>query len=154
MGTRLAQPTSIRLAESGADVGEHLRIRHAVFVVEQGMFPVSDMDAHDSAPDVLRVLGRYEGVPAGAVRLYPLDRATRLWQGDRLAVLPEYRAHDIGGPLVRYAVATAASRGGSMMVAHIQLPNVRFFERLGWSRAGDVEIYCGRAHLPMHITLP
>jgi putative N-acetyltransferase (TIGR04045 family) len=153
MSTRLAPLTSVRLAESGADLAEHLRIRHAVFVIEQGMFPVSDTDARDVAPDVLRVLGEYGGVPAGAVRLYPLDRAAGVWQGDRLAVLPEYRAHNVGAPLVRYAVAAAGSRGGAVMAAHIQPPNVRFFERLGWSRAGDLEAYCGRPHVPMRIAL-
>jgi hypothetical protein len=39
------------------------------------------------------------------------------------------------------------------MVAHIQLPNVRFFESLGWRRDGDVETYAGLPHQPMAIDL-
>ena len=40
------------------------------------------------------------------------------------------------------------------MTAHIQLANVRFFERLGWTRAGEPEIYAGLVHQPMSIALP
>ena len=51
------------------------------------------------------------GRAVGTVRLYPLDE-TGLWQGDRLAVLPGRRSAGAGGPLVRFAVATAARAGG------------------------------------------
>ena len=40
------------------------------------------------------------------------------------------------------------------MVAHIQLPNVEFFIRLGWWRNGSVETYAGLPHQPMAISLP
>ena len=40
------------------------------------------------------------------------------------------------------------------MVAHIQLPNVDFFSRLGWSTVGGTETYAGRPHQQMHIALP
>ncbi|HZO67564.1 MAG TPA: MSMEG_0567/Sll0786 family nitrogen starvation N-acetyltransferase [Kribbellaceae bacterium] len=152
MRSGLVLETRIAVAVSDADLTAHHRIRQAVFVDEQRIFAGSDVDAHDSGGEALRVLARYDGVPAGTVRLYPLDnRGT--WQGDRLAVLPRFRAHNVGGPLVRYAVATAGSLGGSVMVAHIQPPNVRFFERLGWSRDGEPETYCGLPHQPMRIAL-
>ena len=38
------------------------------------------------------------------------------------------------------------------MVAHIQLPNVAFFERLGWRRRGEPDDYVGVPHQPMAIT--
>ena len=40
------------------------------------------------------------------------------------------------------------------MSAHIQLPNVRFFQRLGWETDGEREIYAGLVHQPMSIELP
>jgi putative N-acetyltransferase (TIGR04045 family) len=151
MSSGLVLEATIVRATSEPDLAVHHRIRHAVFVVEQEIFAGSDLDAHDG-PDSIRVLARYDGVAAGTVRLYPLGQPG-LWQGDRLAVLPEYRAHNIGAPLVRYAVATAGALGGAEMVAHIQPPNVRFFERLGWTRDGGAEIYCGLPHQPMRIAL-
>ncbi|MGH8862164.1 MAG: hypothetical protein ACRDVG_13190 [Jatrophihabitantaceae bacterium] len=39
------------------------------------------------------------------------------------------------------------------MIAHIQVANVAFFERLGWSAYCDVENYLGIAHQPMTIAL-
>ena len=129
----------------------HHRIRHEVFVVEQGVFTGSDLDAHDAAPDTIKVLGWADGVAAGAVRLYPLGDG--VWQGDRLAVLPPYRARALGRPLVRFAVASAARLGGREMLAHVQVANVRFFERLGWECRGDTETYVGLPHQLMAIDL-
>lgn len=148
-----AGPVCCRLATDAATLAEHHRIRLEIFVREQRIFKESDVDAQDARPDVLHVLGLHNGVPAGAVRLYPLEVSTRTWQGDRLAVLPGFRTSGVGAPLVRFAVATAGARGGTQMVAHVQLANERFFERLGWARRGDVEEYVGRPHVLMEIGL-
>jgi putative N-acetyltransferase (TIGR04045 family) len=143
------------LVRSAAERAAHLSVRHAVFVVEQGIFAGSDRDDRDSHPATLHVLGRVDGVAAGAVRLYPVDpvRPEGDWQGDRLAVLPGYRASGLGGPLVRFAVGTAGALGGTRMIAHIQPANAAFFRALGWSASGGLELYVGRPHLPMHIAL-
>jgi putative N-acetyltransferase (TIGR04045 family) len=138
-----------------AELTSHYDIRHAVFVAEQRIFTGHDRDEHDPAPTTIHLLGRVGGVAAGAVRLYPLDPDDRggEWQGDRLAVLPEYRSSGLGAPLVRLAVATAGAFGGRAMVAHIQLANRVFFRRLGWTQRGEPEIYLGRPHLLMDIPL-
>ncbi|SFN26610.1 putative N-acetyltransferase, MSMEG_0567 N-terminal domain family [Pseudonocardia ammonioxydans] len=153
-----AEPSPARTATgvhctvvTGADIAEHHRIRHAVFVTEQGVFADSDVDAHDARPDVVHVLATLGGQAVGTVRLYPVDDAG-LWRGDRLAVLPGRRTAGAGAPLVRFAVATAAARGGTRMVAHVQPPNRRFFEHLGWT-AGGVETYAGFPHVAMTIGL-
>jgi GNAT superfamily N-acetyltransferase len=86
------------------------------------------------------------------VRLYPLD-GDGLWKGDRLAVLPSTRSLQLGAMLVRFAVRTAGERGGRLMVAQVQVPNVRFFERLGWSRDGDPAPMLGVDHQAMTIEL-
>ena len=108
--------------------------------------------ARRATPSTLHVVGVADGAVAGAVRLYPLDDAG-LWKGDRLAVLPEARVRQLGALLVRFAVATAGERGGHTMVAQIQLPNVRFFEHLGWSADGPPAPYHGVMHQPMAIPL-
>ena len=131
----------------------HHRIRHEVFVEEQQLFTGSDRDEHDEAPGVVHVLAHLNDEPVGTVRLFPLDAEGDLWQGDRLAVLRPARIHGLGRPLVRFAVATAGERGGREMLAHIQLQNVALFERLGWHKNGDVEIYVGVHHQPMAIDL-
>jgi putative N-acetyltransferase (TIGR04045 family) len=133
------------------DEALHHHIRHAVFVEEQSVFRRSDLDAHDGSPSTIKVLAWAGDAVGGAVRLYPLEPG--IWQGDRLAVLPPFRAWNLGGPLVRFAVDTAATLGGAEMVAHVQEANVRFFERLGWRRRGEPELYVGLPHQLMSIDL-
>jgi putative N-acetyltransferase (TIGR04045 family) len=150
-----------RPAADPYEAGVHHRIRHEIFVLEQEVFPDSDVDAQDAADRTIKVvawmaspLAGWE--PGGAVRLYPLGGGVGrgdVWQGDRLAVLAPFRAWNLGGALVRFAVDTAASLGGIEMVAHVQTPNVRFFERLGWRRRGASEIYVGLPHQLMAIDL-
>lgn len=116
-----------------------------MFVAEQHVFAGSDTDARDADPATLHVLGLVGGTPAGTVRLFPADPADPAgdWQGDRLAVLPGFRTSGLGGPLVRFAVATAGALGGASMTAHVQPANETFFRRLGWALDGEPEIYVG-----------
>jgi putative N-acetyltransferase (TIGR04045 family) len=122
-----------------------------VFVEEQAMFDGDDRDERDLDVATLHAIGRAGGRAAGAVRLYPI--AGDEWKGDRLAVLREARHGSLGARLVRYAVATAGARGGGRMVAMIQLPNVAFFETLGWRTDGGALQFHGRPHQPMAIGL-
>jgi putative N-acetyltransferase (TIGR04045 family) len=140
-------------ARSDEQVAMHHRIRHAVFVDEQAIFTGSDIDEHDGRDDVVRVLALKDGQPVGAVRLYRVGHPSGLWKGDRLAVLAARRTCGAGAPLVRFAVAHARACGGQRMIAHIQIANVRFFERLGWSAYRDAEPFMGISHQPMEIAL-
>lgn len=150
-----AQPVTIacRAARSPDELAAHYAVRRRIFVEEQRIFVDSDRDGNDEDPCTLHVVGFVDAEIGGTVRLFPLDQGRGLWQGDRLAVLPEHRTRGLGAPLVRYAVRTAAERGGRIMVAHIQVPNVTFFKRLGWRPHGDVETYAGLPHQPMAIDL-
>ena len=140
-----------RHAAGQQETALHHWIRHEVFVEEQAVFAGSDRDAHDDFAATIKVLAWAGGEAGGAVRLYPIEPG--IWQGDRLAVLPAFRAWNLGAPLVRFAVDTAALLGGAEMLAHVQTANVRFFERLGWCRRGEPEIYVGLPHQLMSIDL-
>jgi putative N-acetyltransferase (TIGR04045 family) len=143
-----ARALTCRAVRTAAERAAHLAIRHEVFVREQGLFAgVGDGDDHDSDPAAIHVIGLAGEDICGTVRLYPL--AGRLWKGDRLAVLPGYRHLGLGAPLVRFAVAEAAARGGRRMEAFIQPANVGFFEWLGWRCAGGLANYAGIPHQRM-----
>ncbi len=136
----------------------HFRIRHQVFVIEQGLFggpdPAGygdDTDARDDEPATIHVLGLADGVACGTVRLYPLESGR--WKGDRLAVLASHRHLGLGAPLVRFAVSSAGRQGGHEMEAYIQPANVAFFRWLGWRRTGDLVDYAGIPHQRMLIDL-
>jgi putative N-acetyltransferase (TIGR04045 family) len=148
-------PLGCLAARTPAELAIHLAIRHAVFVQEQGFFSPTDHDVHDGQPSTLHVLGLSGQVAGGAVRLYELDAVGEpgVWKGDRLAVLPPFRKRGLGGPLVRFAVASAGNLGGRLMVAHVQMPNVDFFQHLGWRMDGKPVEYVGRIHQLMVIDL-
>ena len=142
-----------RVASTDDELEAHFELRRCVFVSEQALFADDDHDERDDRDTTLHALGLIDGEPCGAVRLYPLDRSWRQWKGDRLAVLPELRTHHLGAELVRFAVATAGQLGGARMIAHVQLPNVRFFERLGWTAEGSPAPFHGVDHQLMSIPL-
>jgi putative N-acetyltransferase (TIGR04045 family) len=150
MAPRRSADLDVRVARSEQDLAAHHRVRHAVFVQEQGIFELSDIDAWD--PDAVHVVASLGPLVVGAVRLYPLDEAG-LWQGDRLAVLADARRLRVGAPLVRFAVATAGELGGTRMIARVQVANVPFFLHLGWSRVGTTAEYRGHSHQRMLIPL-
>ena len=160
--SRSSATASRRLAchavSSAEDLSVHFRIRHQVFVVEQGLFRSAgcggwDRDIHDDDPATVHVVGLFDGTACGTVRLYPVPGVPGQWKGDRLAVLDGYRSHGLGAPLVRFAVATAGARGGREMEAYIQPANVRFFEWLGWRPTDGLVTYAGLAHQRMLIDL-
>jgi putative N-acetyltransferase (TIGR04045 family) len=140
------------LARGPAQLAGHHAIRHRVFVEAQGLFEYDDRDARDEHPATLHAVGLAGEDVVGSVRFYPLDD-DGLWKGDRLAVLPAERALQLGAMLVRFAVRTAGERGGRRMVAQVQIPNVPFFERLGWRRDGRPGPMFGVEHQPMAIDL-
>jgi putative N-acetyltransferase (TIGR04045 family) len=139
----------------------HFRIRHQVFVIEQGLFGGSfggaagdDTDERDVDPATIHVIGRADETICGTVRLYPLGPDARgRWKGDRLAVLASDRHLGLGAPLVRFAVGSAARLGGREMEAFIQPANVAFFRWLGWRPAGGLADYAGIPHQRMLIDL-
>ena len=96
-----------RQVASAAELADHFAIRHRIFVDEQAIFTGSDLDLHDHDTSAVALIGYCDGVAAGTVRLFALDPADGIWQGDRLAVLAPYRTRGLGAPLVRCAVATA-----------------------------------------------
>lgn len=151
------RPALVCRAVSTADErAAHFQIRHQVFVAEQGLFTRTgrgDRDAHDHDLATIHVVGLADGVTCGTVRLYPLPEVPGRWKGDRLAVLAGHRHLGLGAPLVRFAVAAAAGRGGHEMEAYIQPANVTFFRWLGWRRVGGLVDYAGLPHQRMLVDL-
>ncbi|MEK9736593.1 MAG: MSMEG_0567/Sll0786 family nitrogen starvation N-acetyltransferase [Candidatus Nanopelagicales bacterium] len=142
----------LRAAAGPDEIAAAARIRHEVFAREQGLFEGTDRDSRDDDAQTLHLVALVEGDVVGTVRIYPLDH-DGTWLGDRLAVAEPYRVFHLGVGLVRLAVETAGRLGGTVMHAHIQLPNVTYFRRLGWRLSGPTEEYCGAIHQPMSIDL-
>ena len=129
-----ATEVEVAVASTPEEIAEYHRIRHEVFVREQGVFTGSDVDAHDR--NAVVIVARAGNRVAGGVRCY--HHRGGVWFGGRLAVSAEFRSNlNIGAMLVRKAVATMEVRGGvRRFLAMIQQKNVRYFQRLGWLRLG------------------
>ena len=143
------------VCRSAANEAERLicaHLRHAVFVVEQSIFDVTDQDARDADDATIHLIADVGGVAGGTVRIYRLNEPG-LWKGDRLAVAVPLRKTVIGRRLVQAAVQTAGELGGDEMVASVQVSNIQFFERLGWKRDGDFAPAYGVPHQQMRIGL-
>ena len=125
------------------ELAGYRRLRHDVFVTEQGLFAGSDADVVDDDPRtvVLVALAR-DGEVLGGVRIHPAPgadgappvRDVGWWRGSRLAVASDARLHlGVGAALARAACARAETQGALRFDAEVQAQHRRLFERLGWS---------------------
>jgi putative N-acetyltransferase (TIGR04045 family) len=144
--TRIPPPEKFQITSvrNGAGLTAYRRLRHDVFVAEQGLFAGSDWDEHDDDPRTVVLLacrpcGPDAGEVLGGVRLHPMTgdglSAPDLgwWRGSRLVVAQDSRlVQGIGAALIRAACAEAESRGALRFEAAVQARHETLFRRLGW----------------------
>jgi putative N-acetyltransferase (TIGR04045 family) len=138
-----------RIARTDEERQAHFTIRKEIFVKEQGLFQQTDIDSHDE--EAIPIICTVNGSIGGTVRVYPLGHD--VWVGGRLAVLKDFRSYVVGPLLVKKAIKTVKARGCTRFLAHIQVQNVRFFERLGWSLTGEKVTINGVRHHVMEADL-
>jgi len=144
----------LKVADSPEEIAAYFDIRRQVFVEEQQIFETTDVDVHDAV--AIPILAVADGRAAGAVRCYPKrPNQACVWFGGRLAVHREHRTScNIGALLVRKAVEVMEGRGDVVrFLATIQIQNVRFFKRLGWTCLGKPFMMNARKHQMMEIPL-
>jgi putative N-acetyltransferase (TIGR04045 family) len=133
-----------------------LRLRHAVFCHEQGLFGADDLDAVDVLPSarLLVACSQLAGQPdevVGTVRIH--EELPGRWWGSRLAVAAAWRRHGLlGSSLIRLAVSSARAQGCTEFLAQVQVQNVPLFRRLRWQLAGESRVH-GRPHALMRADL-
>ncbi len=126
-------------------------LRRREFVERQGLFARDDRDDADLDPHT-RVLVAVDGDGAvlGGVRIHPAVPGAQeigWWRGSRLVVDAGTGRErgSLGAALVRAACAHALDAGALRFDAHVQLGQVRFFARLGWTGVGTIEV-AGHPH--------
>lgn len=134
--------------------GQCAQLRRDVFCKEQRVFDVDDRDAVDDIAIPIAILYCTAGMPdqvVGTVRIH--EQAPQQWAGSRLAVAAEFRgAGWVGAELIKHAVCTAHARGCKEFLAHVQIQNVRLFQRLHWEKLADESLH-GRPHALMRADL-
>lgn len=121
------------------------RIRHAVFVREQGVPVTMELDGRDG--DARHGLARIEGAPVGTGRLLPDGHL------GRLAVLAAWRGHGVGTALLQALVDEARGRGLRRVCLHAQVHAEAFYARRGFVPRGDVFLEAGLRHRAMELSL-
>ena len=139
-----------KLALSQSYIEAYFLLRQRIFCQEQGIFETSDRDKYDSHAYPIVAVNNDDRV-VGVVRIY--EAQPRLWYGGRLGTHPDYRrGWQIGKGLIEKAVTTANTWGCDRFLATVQLPNVRFFQRLHWNSIKEIDI-CNKPHHLMEADL-
>ena len=134
-----------KLATSPAEIEAYFLLRQQIFCQEQRIFKKSDRDEHDKLAYPIVAVDDDSKV-VGVVRIYEPELG--LWYGGRLGVHSDYRrGWRIGKGLINKAVTTANIWGCDRFLATVQLPNVRFFQRLHWNSIDEIDIYNKPHHL-------
>jgi putative N-acetyltransferase (TIGR04045 family) len=139
-----------KLASNSTEIEDYFLLRQQIFCQEQSIFQKSDRDEFDSIAYPI-IATNYNHQVIGVVRIY--EPEPRLWYGGRLGVHSDYRrGWKIGKGLINQAVTTANTWGCDRFLATVQLPNVRFFQRLHWNSLKEIMI-CNQPHHLMEAEL-
>ena len=120
-------------------------IRFEVFVTEQNVPAEIELDDMD-AVCLHAVAYGADGVPIGTGRLLPDGHI------GRMAVRKAARGSGVGGALLQALMAQARARGDRRVVLSAQTHAAPFYERHGFSIAGDEFYEAGIAHIDMQLT--
>ena len=130
-----------RKVSSPEDILGHTAVRWDVFVTEQGVAPVLEIDARDFAPSTVHIVAvNNDGEVIGAARLLPDTQgepgASKTFHVGRVAVRPRWRGKGVGEGIMRFAGAVAEESGyrgeAVELVLDAQVDAEGFYRRLGY----------------------
>lgn len=134
----------VRLVETDADREAAYRVRHEVFVGEQGVPPEIERDAADDTAD--HAVAYDGGTAVGAGRLVARGEAGVV---GRMAVLAGARGRGIGGQVLDCLERRARDRGLARIELNAQARAADFYRNRGYVPAGEPYQEVGIPHLPM-----
>ena len=129
-----------RLPKDAAD------IRIEIFVHEQGFSEDLEFDAYEEKST--HIVGYIDGKPAATSRFY-YDESRNAYLIGRIAVKKEQRKKGLGGEIVTAAEKEIIKLGGKRTVIHAQLRVKEFYETLGYTAFGDIDLEEGVEHIMM-----
>jgi hypothetical protein len=135
----------VNIVSFGDQQQDILAIRHRVFSVEQQVDPDIDFDGLDGL--AIQVLASSEGIAVGTGRMLADGHI------GRIAVLKEYRGKGIGSDIIQALVKQAREAGMTKVFLGSQVRAVPFYEKLGFSAAGENYIEANIPHTPMEMTI-
>jgi predicted GNAT family N-acyltransferase len=129
----------------GAAPPEAVAIRRRVFIEEQGVPELDELDGKDG--ERTHFLARdAAGRAIGCACLRPYGAQHK---AERVAVLPELRGSGLGRDLMEAVESHARAIGARDLVLHAQAAVVAFYEKLGWQSVGPRFFEAGIEHQRM-----
>ncbi|MFD0915770.1 GNAT family N-acetyltransferase [Pseudahrensia aquimaris] len=150
----------VRLALSEADIETCFRLRHTVFVEEQGVPEELEIDEADCLSAV-HFLGLLDDEPVAAGRMIPLEpmienntRYSGTMKIGRLVVVKSHRGRGYGDNMMAAMLDYARIHPAvTQIVLDAQTDALGFYEKLGFKAQGDDFMDAGIPHRHMVKTL-
>lgn len=140
-------PVSLITWEAGASLLRPLRT--TVFVEEQGVPAELEMDALDAL--CVHAISMDEGRAIATGRLLPAENGVA--RIGRMAVAREWRGRGVGAQVLAVLMQAARERGDQAIELHAQLHAAPFYDKLGYTRVGEVYEEAGIPHINMRCPL-
>lgn len=130
-----------------AELEQAFAIREKVFVEGQNVPPELEHDAFDREGATHYLAHTTDGTPCGAARWRLTAGGIKL---ERFAVLEQYRNQQAGAALLRAVLHDVqAAHPAATVYLNAQLPAVRFYERHGFEKVGEMFEEAGIQHYKM-----
>jgi predicted GNAT family N-acyltransferase len=142
MSTGIA--VEIRRARDGGELAGALRLRHAVFCVEQGVPEHEELDGRDN--EGIHLVALSGGELLGTCRMLVIGSTV---QFSRLAVRRDARRNRIATALLRAADEETLAAGANRLVLHAQTYAQPLYEAAGYRTRGRVFVEAGIEHVAM-----
>lgn len=144
----IARNILIGRATSEYELGACYAIRHAVFVIEQGVDAGLERDSYDTT--AIHLLAHLDGEPVGTARAL-VHAGTTLAKIGRVAVLQKARGAGIGARLMQGFLKEPALNAVTQFELHAQIQAKQFYERLGYSVSSEPFSEAGIPHVAMKL---
>lgn len=137
----------IRTAGGQEDFFRLIRLREAVFVLEQGVPLEIELDDLDDR--AIHFVAESGGKVVGTARLVVEGKVGKI---GRMAVEKGWRRRGIGGDLIGFIKKKADEMRLDALVLHAQETAVSFYERLGFAAEGERFEEAGLPHRKMRLS--
>ncbi|WP_342404314.1 GNAT family N-acetyltransferase [Brevibacillus sp. FSL K6-2834] len=141
-------PYQIEEVKTDKQMQDALSVRRTVFIKEQQVPEEIEIDSHDRiGSETIHFVVYKEERAVGASRLRPY--APEVGKIERVAVLQSERGTGLGRLLMLAMEETARRQGFKRLKLNAQTHAQRFYEKLGYTPAGEVFEEAGIEHIAM-----
>ena len=140
-----ADPITVKLVETEAELESAIGVRFRVFVAEQNVPAEEELDEADAA--ATHVIALRHGSIVGTGRLLSRDPAVAII--GRMAVDKSWRRQGVGGLILEFLEDEARTQGMRRSVLHAQEYVKSFYAAHGYQEHGDPFVEVDIPHIEM-----